>query len=286
LAQVLQGEAVGRLPLAGARCLRLITVCGAMDDEGRESLDEGRPKGIDRIVSHKPVQSVLYTCPSESGLSKGTEARATRSSHSSRCPSPPAVLTKAANPATAKALNAIWEIQGIAYRRPGDPMFGLSCGLASPAGRSLSAPRCSTAGGHVHSDELDQRCDDVMQSLLRDGKGWGRVQERQARLLHENRYISRESAKVREEVGQELLESSKGMRACFSKKEQLLGKQLPSPILSPTRLSSDTVYRCNFGGENAKHLAGVKALARSDLGHQRASGISSWGAERTIVINR
>lgn len=156
--------------------------------------------------------------------------------------------------------------------------------------------------------ELERRCDKVLTALVCDSYTWGRAQEKQARLLDENREMLRKSAKVRAQTAAETSSSSRNIDACTSFLDSpSFAARGTNLIARPIAGSYETAYTRHFGfqGAHDQHLSSslgkrnitprsslgkkdFKKLARSlksakfVTGNERYRAISQWGAEPSV----
>eukprot|EP00929_Paragymnodinium_shiwhaense_P099799 TRINITY_DN61648_c0_g1_i1.p1 TRINITY_DN61648_c0_g1~~TRINITY_DN61648_c0_g1_i1.p1 ORF type:complete len:317 (-),score=51.30 TRINITY_DN61648_c0_g1_i1:152-970(-) len=200
---------------------------------------------------------------------------------------------------TSRALRAV-------YRRQGYQEFLKPTERLPPATPlSLSRPRsCASLGnfestrraaGKAPLSQLEQRCDEILETLVRDGDrgggGWSRGQEMHSRLGSRNRQISQQTAKVqaetkfltdtlRTEAASGLVDGVDHMR------HGVEPSNWPNPIASRTKPMYQSSYDRFYGLRLEPHMETMLSRAKTIRGHELNSTITAWGSEVTLQSNR
>lgn len=188
-----------------------------------------------------------------------------------------------------KAMRSLWDLQAMAFRKP---MESVEC--AAPCVHAIRpasvdqprmAPSTAPAGmrrSHSVSEmnsldkERDKRCDEVVGRLLRDSGHWGTVQEKQSRLMDTNRDLMRQNDTIRRELKKETQQTADFRSQTWGDDWKSFK---PSCITSmgnvhfPYQTSTDAAY----GVKDIHHLAGMRSISRTTVGHEYDCKISRWG---------
>eukprot|EP00927_Polykrikos_kofoidii_P072568 TRINITY_DN68670_c0_g1_i1.p1 TRINITY_DN68670_c0_g1~~TRINITY_DN68670_c0_g1_i1.p1 ORF type:complete len:254 (-),score=26.20 TRINITY_DN68670_c0_g1_i1:440-1201(-) len=190
---------------------------------------------------------------------------------------------------TSLALTALWRRQGKDYRKIPEPPPSSQRPQSCFSRGSRDSGRSLTNGTMPSSmDNLEKRCDQLLQGLVQDGADhWGMAQERQARLCDENRGLTRHSAKVRAETQQTLdALRAEGLEARKSAMTVTASAGWPNPIVSSTPIVYQSAYDRFYGQRESPHLAVAKQRAKSVMGFEKYAGLTQWGADISLEMRR
>lgn len=230
-----------------------------------------RPRSA-RVESFRPLHQPMYHLQPRLGTSSSSQG-------SSRSQSTPMLATGIDY---GKAMRTLWDLQGIEMRKVQESAAHVAPGI-NALQRSQSAfgnATCSAPGrDRVLSKSHDKRCEEVLGRLVRDSDHWGIVQERQARLLDTNRYLTRHSENVRRETKREVKSGTDLLNQTFSTSQDVWRSSrkpaaFASSVSFPTQSSTDLAY----GVENLHRLAKQRCMAKTTTGHEKTAAISMWGS--------
>merc|ERR1711908_233771 len=92
-------------------------------------------------------------------------------------------------------------------------------GPSAPAQASMDATRFQTSH--------EKRFDEVLSFLVRDSDTWGRVQEKQARLVDANRELVKKDKDIRRETMQAMMSSADHLHQTFGASQDLWRARTP-----------------------------------------------------------
>jgi len=248
-----------------------------------------RPRSV-RVESFRPLHQSCFHEQPRTGASSSSQA----SGRSQSASSLPGAIDYG------KAIRTLWDLQGSEFRKPQETAACVAPGItALHLSRSTSLP--STAPGLIRAPAKSQekRCEEVLGALVCDSDHWGKVQERQARLIDDNRDLSRRSEVLRRDTirdnkarnnllsqtfgasSQDMMrsKSSTYMHSQMMRSKSPTGGSVQSSLSPPWQTSTDHAY----GAENAWPSQRMRALAKEKQGHEKTRAFTLWGANAAGV---
>merc|ERR1712232_131717 len=150
--------------------------------------------------------------------------------------------------AVTEATRSLWQLQSLEFRKPCETPACVAPALlyTEPlpqrrGGTSQSVVAVSQRKPKPH----DQRVDDVLHTLVRDSPSWGIVQERQARLMDENRSLTQKNRVLQRERSQEVRAGADELSDTFSSSQ--LSWQPKHPHWCGMQRSVPPIYESAYG---------------------------------------
>lgn len=233
-----------------------------------------RPRSV-RVETFRPLHQPCFHEQPRTGTASSSGSQPSRSQSSPSLGSADVEL--------GKALRTLWQLQGVGFRKPCETASCVAPALVTLEPPRPTAPSTAPAGARHRQKSHERRCDEVLSFLVRDSDTWGRVQEKQARLVDANRDLVRKDKDVRNETMLAMMSSSNHLSQSFSNSQALWRSRTPATSFhSNIAPSYKTAYDEFYGLENAHRLAKLRGNAKTTHGHETYRAFTMWGAEPSV----